>query len=731
MHNARLLPLLIAAALVACGGGGDPVSPTTPSLAVTVSGLPGGTPAQVMVAGPSGYSQMVTGTQTLTPLTAGSYTVTATTVQTGSASYSANPATQTVIVGGSAAVLVTYSTTSAGGSRLLVNVNGLASGTPAALTVTGPGGYNQTVTTTQTLTGLASGLYTIAAQDVLIGGTTYTASPASQSVAINTTTATVGTVTYGPPPSGAFNLRVDGLYLTQSTQTYDGAVPLIENRNGFLRVFVTANSLNAAQPAVRIRFYQDFVLQSEQTVSSAALSVPTTADESSLSYSWNLPVPGALIRPGLGIVAEVDVANAVAESNEMDNAFPAAAPRAMTVRAVPALNITFVPVIQRGNGSQGAVSAATTAGFLDLAKRMHPLDTYSAIVHAPVTTTTSDTLQDDNTNGAWGTILGEIDALRVIEHSSRYYYGVASTSYPSGVAGVAYVSGSSSQERTALGWDDLPSGAAVLAHELAHNWGRNHAPCGGPSGVDGSYPYADGRTGVYGLDVAAQSLKPPTTSDIMGYCDPKWIGDYSYKAILNYLSPASPLVSNSVVSAAVQPCLLIWGHIRDGEMVLEPAFQVNTRPSLPRRSGPYSVSAAGENGATLFNFSFAPKEIADLPGGQQNFVFAVPVSDAQARQVATLRLSGLGRQTVRRAAVPEVSGPKPPSPSVRRLARGGTGIQWDAGTHPMVMVRDARTGEVLSLARGGSVQLPGVRHEVDLVLSNGVTSSARRVPVAP
>lgn len=249
--------------------------------------------------------------------------------------------------------------------------------------------------------------------------------------------------------------------------------------------------------------------------------------------------------------------------------------------------------------------------------------------------------------------------------------------------------------------------------------------------MDGSYPYADGRTGVYGLDVAAQSLKPPTTSDIMGYCDPKWIGDYSYKAILNYLSPVSPLVSNSVVSAAVQPCLLIWGHIRDGEMVLEPAFQVNTRPSLPRRSGPYSVSAAGENGATLFNFSFAPKEIADLPGGQENFVFAVPVSDAQARQVATLRLSGLGRQTVRRAAVPEVSGPKPPSPSVRRLARGGTGIQWDAGTHPMVMVRDARTGEVLSLARGGSVQLPGVRHEVDLVLSNGVTSSARRVPVAP
>jgi len=49
----------------------------------------------------------------------------------------------------------------------------------------------------------------------------------------------------------------------------------------------------------------------------------------------------------------------------------------------------------------------------------------------------------------------------------------------------------------------------------------------------------------------------------------------------------------------------------------------------------------------------------------------------------------------------------------------------------MVMVRDAETGEVLSFARGGSVQLPASRREVDIVVSNGVTSSVRRVPVAP
>ena len=734
VQNARLLSCLIAVGLTACGGG-DPVEPITPALSVMVSGLPTGTSAQVTVTGPGGYSQSLSGTQTLAPLTAGPYTIAASAVTVGSMSYSGTPVSQTVDLSGAATVLVTYSTTSAGGSRLLVNINGLASGTPAALTVTGPGGYSQTVTTTRTLTGLAAGSYTIAAADVIVGGTTYTASPSGQSVGVTSTSATVVTATYGPPPSGTFNLRVDGMYLTQSTQTYDGAVPLVQNRDGFLRVFVTANLPNAARPAVRIRFYRDFVLQSEQSVTASTLTVPTTPDESSLSYSWNLPVPGALIQPGFSIIAEVDIANSVTESNELDNAFPASGFRAMNVRAVPALNVTFVPVVQRGNGLRGNVTAANAGNFLDVATRMHPLASYSAVIHAPYTTTTSDTLQDDNSNTAWSRILGEIDALRTVENSSRYYYGVAKVSYPSGVAGVAYVSGPSGSERSALGWDHLPSGSAVVAHELGHNWGRNHAPCGGPQGIDGSYPHADGSTGVYGLDVAVLALKPPTTSDIMGYCDPKWIGDYSYEAVLDYLSPSSPLVTNAALSAAVQPCLLVWGYIRNGEMVLEPAFQVNTRPSLPRRPGPYSLSAAAEDGTSLFDMSFAPKEIADLPGGQKTFVFAVPISTARARGLTTLRLRGQGREAVRRAPPPVSAQPGAGGPSLavgaRRVASGGMGIQWDARAHPMVMVRDAETGEVLSFARGGSVQLPASRREVDIVVSNGVTSSVRRVPVAP
>jgi hypothetical protein len=49
----------------------------------------------------------------------------------------------------------------------------------------------------------------------------------------------------------------------------------------------------------------------------------------------------------------------------------------------------------------------------------------------------------------------------------------------------------------------------------------------------------------------------------------------------------------------------------------------------------------------------------------------------------------------------------------------------------MVMVRDPDTGEVLSFARGGEVELPTSKGRIDLLVSNGVRSRAVRTPVAP
>ncbi|HYF38678.1 MAG TPA: zinc-dependent metalloprotease family protein [Gemmatimonadales bacterium] len=725
----RVKPIgLLLLLLLGCDGG--PSEPSGNSLRVTIMGLPAGAAAAVTISGPNGFSQSASASQTFTQLTPGIYTVTAASVTFSSATYSPSPSTQDVPVGGNQVnATVTYSQTT---GSLALTISGLGTASTAAVTVTGPG-YTQAVSRTTTLRGLNPGSYVISARDTTAaGGTAHTASPTSQTVSITARTTATASVSYTPPPAdGTVNLRIAGMYLTQSAQTYAGSVPLVRNRDGYLRVFVVGDRVNAAAPEVKVRFYHGLLPVDSATILAPGVGAPTTVDESLLTYSWNVPVPGSLIQPTLSIQAEVDPFGTVMETDETDNLYPAGTPPALDVRTVPAVNITFVPVIQSGlpeSRAKGNVTESNKAQFLQVTQGMHPVSSFNAVVHADYTTTTTDTLQSQNANGAWSEILNELDVLRVTENSTNYYYGVARVSYQSGVAGVAYVSTSTVGGRAALGWDYLPSGSLVAAHELGHSWGRNHAPCGGPQQVDLQYPHLDGTTGIYGIDVAAQTLQQPDLGDVMGYCDPKWISDYTYRGVLNYLLSPSPPIMGGPGSQAAQPCLVVWGHIRNGEVVLEPAFQATTRPSLPRRSGPYTVSGTAADGSTVFSVSFTPQEIADAGSGRQNFVFAVPLAATQAARLSSIRVVGSGRSAVRSAAAPAAG--TPAGIAVHRTGAGKVALRWNHQANPLVVVRDPDNGQILSLARGGEVQLSTKKGQVDLVISDGVRSRVQRMRVA-
>ena len=714
----RLLPLLVAA-LVACGG--DPTGPTTGSLSVVVNGLPSGAAGQVTVTGPGGYAHDVATSETLSGLMPGMYAVVAAAVDAGGQSYQPAMASQSVTVGSgatTASALVAYSVV---GTSLTVNVAGLPSGADASITVTGPAGYTQPVTATTTLSGLAAGAYTVTSQSVTPACAQYDPTPATQTVTLAAGATSSAGVSYATASSGALNLCINGMYLTQSVQSYTGAVPLVKDRDGFLRVFVTASQANVAAPQVRVRFYSGATLVSTSTIPAPGLSVPLSPDEASLTSSWNVPVPKALIQPNLSILADVDPSNTVVEANESDNAFPSSGtPLPMDVRTASAFSVRFVPVAQTANGRQGNVTNANKADFLTMTMKVHPLAAYDADVHAPWTTA-RPAVQSDNANGAWTDILGELDALRVAEGSARHYYGVIDPTYTSGVAGLGYVGG-----KTAMGWDK-GNNDLVAAHEWGHNWGRQHAPCGNPSGQDPQYPYAGGIIGTYGFDVAAQTLMPSSDHDLMGYCNNEWISDYTYQGVLTYRS-AHPDVQPAFAEA-LQPCLLVWGRVVNGQPVLEPAFQVITRPSLPSRGGPYRVEGRAADGSQVFGLDFVPQEVADDPHGSEHFAFAVPLQPGRAARLDALRLTTPGRPVVTLRASATAAASVTPDVHTAHIAGGKVSLQWDAAAHPMLLVRDPATGQVLSFARGGKAELVTDRTDLDVQLSNGIAGRSVRVAV--
>ena len=97
----------------------------------------------------------------------------------------------------------------------------------------------------------------------------------------------------------------------------------------------------------------------------------------------------------------------------------------------------------------------------------------------------------------------------------------------------------------------------------------------------------------------------------------------------------------------MQPCLLVWGRIVDGQPVLEPAFQIVTRPSLPRASGPVPHRGRAADGSSVFRVSFAPTQVADDPAAEAQFAFAVPLQPDRAERLVarwTSRSAGVHRE---------------------------------------------------------------------------------------
>lgn len=88
------------------GGGGGGNASGTGALTLTISGLPSGTSAAITVLGPGEFRQTVTQSTTLSSLAAGSYTVSAASVLTGSELFKPQPPSQTVgVVAGERAVV--------------------------------------------------------------------------------------------------------------------------------------------------------------------------------------------------------------------------------------------------------------------------------------------------------------------------------------------------------------------------------------------------------------------------------------------------------------------------------------------------------------------------------------------------------------------------------------------------------------------------------------------------
>ncbi len=233
--------------------------------------------------------------------------------------------------------------------------------------------------------------------------------------------------------------------------------------------------------------------------------------------------------------------------------FPAQGDTSLEVRETGGIKIKLIPIL--ANGRLPDVSSSALAKYKQLVEAMFPV--------ASVQITLGD--QIDTTYPIdWPATLDQLRSKRMNDTASDdvYYYGLIrpednlrNLCGSSCITGIGYVANSHSASlRVALGvgFADRFS-AEVMAHELGHTMGRNHAPCvegGSMDGVDKGYPYTKGVIGSTGYDSQRKAfLYADRNTDIMGYCSNKWISDYTYKALADRLVQVNGIVQANFVSS--------------------------------------------------------------------------------------------------------------------------------------------------------------------------------------
>jgi len=442
------------------------------------------------------------------------------------------------------------------------------------------------------------------------------------------------TPTQAPIPI-ALDLQVDAIEVTQAIQCKgnskcaDNAVPMIAGKATFARVYVKVTGSSAAVANVsaeviaKVGGKQLTAMQINSTITAKLSPDRAQFDDTLNFYLCGVSSSGTL-------EVEVNPFGTIPESNYSNNK------KTVNLNFVTTPSLRIVPIwIYYTAGGQKEIVDWSMPGYLNgyLNKVLPVGDIQWYLLSNPVLTWNQAIGPD---KASWDTLLAKIADLRnknTSMPSDAHWYGMIPFKMPTGsISGIGYQPGYAAAGRVPVQHENLEDAADNMAHELGHNLGREHAPCGLDPGekTDASYPYSNAIIGDYGWDMNFAAggkvasypdgfVVPKTSYDLMSYCQDEWVSEYTYRGILAYrgstaaaagnaddTAPGTQSGSPQAASAEPRPYLFASGSI-SGEVASLAPCTILDRPAGSNDApgeGPFQLRLTAGNGSTLFERHF-------------------------------------------------------------------------------------------------------------------------------
>ncbi len=435
-------------------------------------------------------------------------------------------------------------------------------------------------------------------------------------------------VTYLPIVFGKdHDLDITQIILTQATQTDHNGVPLVAGRRTIARVFVQLGNTSAPpQVIVSLSATRDGI--DIGTITAPPRPLPANPNRDQLASTFNFELPANWLSGTVQITATATGANRSAtRANQLE--------ATASFFEVPDLDVKIIPLNYNHTGptNPGNYYAGNVDHISNYLFRTYPVANVNISYRAPYNYTSNL-----ETGEGWISLLEEMSFVKEFENAPRsqvYYASVPTTDvsgqtwFFGGIAGYGYIG-----YRASVGLDlgNNDRSGSLAAHEVGHNFARRHAPCGNPAGVDVNYPYPDARIGVHGFDITTNELMLPQSDvrDVMSYCRPEWVSDYTYRALFDDQR------SNGLRAGEIGDVLLVRVRLDGEEAEFLPLYRFEGRISADTSDTTHQLQYLNTQGTVVATQNVQLLEAIEKGVSHRAIVMSVPQIDADYESVRLL-----------------------------------------------------------------------------------------------